>query len=285
VHQDTKADGSGTDGDMVLRVKYAYLYLNEILPSTGMEVGIAHRPWHDYEEHNAWYFRSISKVLTEDANGANLSNSADFGMMFKTKTKYIDADYGLFNGEGYHATQIQKGMSFEWRVTAHLLGTNGKDKEKKIRYWDASFFGQYNQSHKSDANAPSGFDDLVFGGLHTVYNQPEFLIAAQYIKSLDTADNSSYVSAQAGSGYSVNGEFRFGNAYDLRALARMDSWTPKQLLSANEKEQRTYIAGFAWDQNKNVEWVANVTVTDNETGSNRENLNGTAYMLTAEVKF
>jgi len=278
VHQDSKINGSGTDGDMVLRVKYAYLYLNEILPATGVEIGLAHRPWHDYEEHTAWYFRNISKVFTEDANAAYLSNSADLGFMFKTKTKYFDADYGVFNGEGYHSIQLEKGMSFEWRTTAHILGVNGKDKETKLTYWDASFFGQYNQDHKD--NGLGGYDDLVFGGVHTVYNQPNFLFSAQYLKSLDTADGSR-TSAQAGDGYSFNAEVRMGSNYNYRALARYDSWTP----DLTDKEQCTYIAGVAWEQSKNVMWVANVTVTDNEAASSRETYNGTAYMLTVEIKF
>jgi len=286
VHQDTTVNSNITDGNMRLRVKYAYLYLNDILPSTGMEIGIVHRPWHDYEEHTAWYYRNISKVLTEDGNGAHLANSADFGFNFKTKTKYFDSEVGLFNGEGYHSTQVGKGLSFEWRTTAHILGVNGKDKPTKKTYFDASFFGQYNKKHIDLTDVtPGRYDDLIFGGLHTVYNQPNFLIAAQYLKSLDTADNSSYVSIQAGDGYSINGEFRFGQNYDYRVLARYDSWTPDRLNSSDEKEQKTYIAGFAWEQNHNLQWVANATVTDNEDGSLRENRNGTAYMLTAEVKF
>jgi len=285
VHQDTKADGGGTDGDMLLRVKYAYLYINDVLPFTGVEVGIAHRPWHDYEEHNAWYFRDVSKVLVEQKNGADLSNSADFGFNFKTKTKYFDSELGLFNGEGYHSTQVSTDMSFEWRTTAHILGVNGKDKEKKLTYWDASFFGQYNKNHKADSLAPNGFDDLVFYGLHTVYNQPSFLLSAQYVYSDDTAENATYVSAQAGEGYSVNGEYRLGEKKEYRLFGRYDSWTPTELAGVDEKEQKTYIAGIAWDQNKNVEWVANIDITDNDAGSSRESYNGTAYMLTAQVKF
>lgn len=53
VHQDNDFDTEdATDGDMLLRIKYAYLYLDAILPYTGVEIGIAHRPWNDYEEHN-----------------------------------------------------------------------------------------------------------------------------------------------------------------------------------------------------------------------------------------
>jgi len=275
------------DGSYVLRAKYAYVFLNELLPFTGVEIGLAHRPWHDYEEHNSWYYRSIAETFVETHNGAHLANSADFGFMAKTRTKYFDADYGLFNGEGYHSVQIKKGLSFEWRTTAHILGVNGKDKQTKKTYWDISFYGQYNKEHKKVAltNNETRYDDLVFGALHTVYNQPSFLIAAQYIKSLDTADNSSYVSAQAGDGYSINGEFRFGTAKEFRILGRYNNWTPDLIDDAMEKEQRTYIGGFAWKQNKNIEWVANTTVTDNEKGSAKEKYNSTAYMITAEVKF
>ncbi len=286
VHQDNKIDGDTTDGDMIVRVKYAYLYLNDILPDTGVEIGIAHRPWHDYEEHNSWYFRNISKVLIEQGNGASLSNSADFGVLSKTKTKYFDLDMGIFNGEGYHAVQLEKGMSFEWRATAHLLGVNGKDKQNTKTYWDASFFGQYNQEHKDMTATTAGrFDDLVFGGLHTVFNMPSFLIAAQYVKSLDTANEDTYTSAQAGAGYSVNGEYRFGTEKGYRLLGRYDSWTPETFQGLLDKEQKTYIAGFAWDQYSNVEWVANVEMTDNEAGSSREDRNGFAYMITTQVSF
>ena len=275
-------------GDEKLRAKYAYIYLNEVLPATGVEIGLAHRPWHDYEEHNAWFYRNISKVLIEDKkSGPDLSNSADFGVMFKTRTQYFDADYGIFNGEGYHAYQnAQNGLSFEWRTTAHILGVSGKDKQTTKTYWDASFFGQYNMKHKSvTVGSITEDQDLIFGGLHTVYNQPSFLVSAQYAKSQNTSDVVNNVSQQAGSGYSANAEYRLGAEKEYRLLARYDSWTPEQEDSADEKENRGYIVGGAWEQNRNLQWVANAIITDNEAGSSKEDNNGVAYMLTAEVRF
>ncbi|MDF1874750.1 hypothetical protein JHD48_03250 [Sulfurimonas sp. SAG-AH-194-I05] len=285
-----------TAGDLAVRAKYAYLYLNDVLPNTGVELGLVHRPWHDYEEHNAWYYRNISKVLVEAKNGGDLSNSADFGFNLKTKTQYLDTEIGVFNGEGYHSdfndkeatnsVSVSNGMSLEWRATTHLMGENGKDKQTKKTYADASFFGQYNKAHKaSGSGIANQYDDLIFMGFHTVYNQPSFLLSAQYITSLDTANNSTYISAQAGDGYSVNGEYRFGHDYDYRAIARYDSWTDKKIAATPETDNTAYILGGAWEQNKNVQWVANVIVTDNDKGSARENENGTQYMLTAEVKF
>ena len=281
------------EDDMVVRAKYAYLYLNEILPFTGVEIGLVHRPWHDYEEHNAWLYRDISKVLVEAKNAGDLSNSADFGVNFKTKTKYFSSELGVFNGEGYHSDfnddnddSSSTGLSAEWRATAHLLGVNGKDKQTTKTYFDVSFFGQYNKDHKiSNTGIAGEYDDLVFGGLHTVFNMPSFLLSGQYIKSEDTAENNTYVSAQAGSGYSVNGEARFGNDKEYRAIARYDSWTDEKLSGTPEKEDVAYIVGGVWQQNKNLQWVANVIVTDNEVGSNREEYNGVAYMLTAQLEF
>ena len=275
-------------GDEKLRAKYAYIYLNAVLPATGVEIGLAHRPWHDYEEHNSWYYRNISKVLIEDKkSGPDLSNSADFGVMFKTRTQYFDADYGIFNGEGYHAyqnSQAPSSLSFEWRATAHLLGVNGKEKQTKKTYWDASFFGQYNMKHKTDTTVNEN-QDLIFGGLHTVYNQPSFLVSAQYVQSQNTSDVANNVSKQAGSGYSVNAEYRFGEDYDYRILTRYDSWTPQKENSADEREDTGYIVGAAWEQNRNLQWVANAIITDNQAGSAKEANNGVAYMLTAEVRF
>jgi len=275
-------------GDEKVRAKYAYLYLNNVFTNTGVEVGLAHRPWHDYEEHNAWYYRSISKVLIEDKkSGPDLSNSADFGMMFKTRTQYFDADYGIFNGEGYHSVSNGNGMSFEWRATAHILGVSGKDKQTKKTYWDASFYGQYNKGHKTGTlvNGSTENQDLIFGGLHTVYNQPNFLIAAQYVKSLDTSDTPYVVSAQAGEGYSINGEYRMGADKEYRLIARYDAWTKEQAAGTAEPQDSSYILGGAWHQNHNLEWVANVIVTDNDAGNDKEEANGTQYMVTAEVKF
>ena len=270
---------SDADSNLAPRAKYAYLYLNEVLPSTGVEIGLAHRPWHDYEQNNSWLYRNISKVFAEDKNyGADLSNSADFGVMTKTRTQYFDADIGIFNGEGYYGEQnSNNGLSLEWRATAHILGVNGKGKQTKKTYFDASFYGQYNQAHKRVGSVD---EDLVFMGLHTVYNQPSFLVSAQYIFSQDTRSGT-VVSGQAGSGYSLNGEYRLGEHKEYSILARYDSWTSKMANSSDEEANTGVIVGGAWKQSQNVKWIGNIIVTDNK--SNQED--NTAYMVTAEVKF
>ena len=66
--------GKDLDGTWNVRLKYAYLYLYNVLPNTGVEIGQVHRPWIDNEEHGNWNYRSISKVFVEDGMGTHLTN-------------------------------------------------------------------------------------------------------------------------------------------------------------------------------------------------------------------
>ncbi len=260
--------GKDSHGTWDVRLKYAYLYLDDILPYTGVEMGQAHRPWIDYEEHGGWNYRSISKVFVEDGNAAHLTNSADLGINFKTKMEYFSSELGIFNGEGYHGIEDGQGLSGEWRLTGHILGT-GKEKRKKANtYADVSFFGQYNQESNKHKN-----EDLNWYGVHGVYNQAMFMIAAQYVKT-DEADIH-----YAGSGYSVNGEFRMGEVIEnmdaFGIIGRYDDWD----MDDGIKKKRT-IAGFTHQYNKYVEFVLNYLGTD-VTDEYKED----AFMVTAEVNW
>ncbi len=262
-------DDDGKDkGSWEVRLKYAYLYLDNVLPFTGVELGQVHRPWIDYEEHHGWNYRSISKVLVEAHDGAHFTNSADLGVNFKTKTDYFSSELGIFNGEGYHGdAHDNEHLSGEWRLTGHILGTGKKHVHKSDTYADVSFFGQYNTDYKE------GMDDFIWYGLHAVYNQPEFLLSAQYIEATDGG------SSKEGNGYSVNGEFRLDTLSDSmnnwNLIGRYDSF---ELDTGEERERK--IAGIAYKYNRYVEFIANYLneEVDGETQTD-------ALMLTTEVNW
>lgn len=267
---DTFQNTKGEDkdyGSWEVRLKYAYLYLDNVLPYTGVEIGQAHRPWIDYEEHHGWLYRSISKVMVEAHDGAHFTNSADLGVNFKTKTEVFSSEIGLYNGEGYHGVQKGDGLSGEWRLTAHLLGTGKKHVHTSDTYADVSFFGQYNTDYKSKGQ------DFVWYGVHAVYNQPEFLLAAQYIEATDGGAD------KEGNGWSVNGEFRLdtlsSTLHGWNLIGRYDSYD----LDAGEERERT-LAGIAYQYNKNVEFIANYL---NEQVDSEDQTD--ALMLTAEVNW
>ena len=263
--QQNKDTGSDDTGSWEVRLKYAYLYLDNVLPNTGVEIGQAHRPWIDYEEHGAWNYRSISKVLVEDSNGADWTNSADIGVNFQTKTPYFSSELGLFNGEGYHGAENGAGLSGEWRLTGHILGTGAEKRSDDKQYADVSFFGQLNQDYAKKGAVGNG--DFNWYGFHAVYNQPEFLLAAQYIKSEDAGV------AYAGDGYSINGEYRLTPEVGL--IGRYDKFN---LDSSSSKERK--LAGIVYGYNKNVDFIANYL---QETGT--DNKDTDSLMLTAEVNW
>ena len=260
--------GKDSEGTWNVRLKYAYLYLDEILPYTGVEIGQAHRPWIDYEEHGGWNYRSISKVFVEDGDAAHLTNSADLGINFKTKMDYFSSELGIFNGEGYHGIEDGEGLSAEWRLTGHLLGGGTHKRKKSSTYADVSFFGQWNADSNKHKNA-----DLNWYGVHAVYNMPMFLVAGQWISTEDADIH------YAGEGYSVNGEFRLGEVADemknVGIIGRYDSW---EMEDGIDKERT--IAGLTYKYNKYVEFIANYQGTE-ITGEDKED----AFMLTTEVNW
>ena len=276
-------DTTKTDGDMTTRVKYAYLYLNNILPYTGVEIGQAHRPWIDYEEHNGWLYRSISKVLVEAKMGAHLTNSADRGVNFKTKTNNFSSEIGVFNGEGYHDSQVGNGLSKEWRLTWHILGT-GKVHHAK-EYANISYFGQINSEFKGRKDVAGNAVDLKWQGIHGVYANHNFLIAAQYVKVSDGNYFDGANKYVEGKGYSVNGSYRFAPKWEV--LARYDEFKFDNVGQASieaEKNKRT-LAGISYKYNKNVRFILN-GINEKQVafnGSDKKKQNYT--MLTAEVKW
>jgi hypothetical protein len=250
-------------GEVNVRLKYAYLYLDNVLLNTGVEMGQVHRPWIDYEEHHGWLYRSIAKTFVEEHNGAHFTNSADKGINFKTKTESFSSEIGLFNGEGYHGSddEGENGLSFEWRLTANILETGKKHVHpSKDSYADISFLGQYNtKTLKED-------EDFVWYGAHAVYNEPMFLLSAMYV----TADEAGVKnSGKTGSGYSVNGEYRFDDKWTM--LGRYDYFE-----ADNDDERKESIAGVAYKYSKNLKFIANIfNIEDKED----------KYMLTAEVNW
>ena len=259
-------DTHDTDGESGVRLKYAYLYLDNVLPNTGVEFGQVHRPWIDYEEHNAWNYRSISKVFVEEKNAGHLTNSADRGINLKTKLEYFSSELGILNGEGYHNEEDGASLSEEWRLTGHILGTGKKKAKKSLQYANISFFGQQNQESNKHKN-----EDLNWYGVHAVYNQPEFLISAQYIDVTDAND------AYKGSGYSVNGEYRVAHKWNL--LGKYDSFE----MDVDSKEKKRAIAGVSYEYNHNVDFILNYLKEGGDALDKQKTRD--AVMLTAEVEW
>jgi len=266
--------------------KYAYIYLADVFANTGVEFGMVHRPWIDYEEHQGWLSRSISKVFAEASEAGHLTNSSDLGFNFKTKTPYFTSEVGIFNGEGYHGKNsytdddkvddnIGDGVSAEWRFTAAIMG-NGTSKRKAVKdtYFDASFFGQYNMDNSANAG-----ETYKIYGLHTVYNMPSFLVSAQYIMAENDKENSTSYNGQ---GYSINATYRFGATKEFSVIGRYDNWENEDSTSGVVGDvENNMIYGVAWQQKKNLKWLATGQSYYIEGANDSKDYN--SAMITAEV--
>ena len=273
------ADGTGSLG---MRVKYAYLYLANILPYTGVEMGQVHTPWIDYEEHNGWKFRSISETFIEQHNGIHATPSAGRGINFKTKTCNFSSELGIYNGEGYHADQgNNNGLAGEWRLTWHIFGTGNIHHPKE--YLNISYFGENSKKHKGRIYNNSDVD-LTWQGIHLVYANPSILLATQYIKVSDGQyQNNNNVE---GDGYSINGEYKITPKWDL--LARYDEFKLDKKatsLSSDEETRKTTIAGIAYKYNKYVKFIANIINNKNTAFDGSTTKDSKKAMLTAEVNW
>ena len=267
ITMDTNNESSG---EVNVRLKYAYLYLDNIMVNTGVEMGQVHRPWIDYEEHHGWLYRSIAKTFVEEHHGAHFTNSSDKGINFKTKTENFSSELAIVNGEGYHGKDNdgENGLSYEWRLTSSLYGTGKKHVHATHdTYADVSFLGQYNtKTLKND-------EDFVWYGIHAVYNQPEFLIAGMYV----TADEKGAANnGKTGNGWSINGEYRPAPKWAI--IGRYDSFS-----ADDNKDREQYIAGAAYSYSKNVKFIANIFHIDPDTNTDDDAQD--KYMLTAEVNW
>lgn len=299
---DTTKEIGSTTAYATTFVKYAYLYLDKtFIPATGVEMGVVHRPWIDYEEHNAWHYRSFNKVALEHKtttteHGPDLVNSADLGFNLKTKTKYFTSEIGLFNGEGYHADkaannqQNSKGLSGEWRLTGHLLGDGekvGKNDRTKDQYAHISTYGLSSQNHKDNSitvGDPAEFDRMFYG-IHGVYNHPYALIAGQYFKNKDDYKNGGATTDKVEiDGYSINAEVR--PVKDWTVIGRYDVFTKDTTSSTGvetrNNDSKQYIYGLAYKASSNITYIASgKTIKDKKAIAADNNV----YMMTAEVKW
>ncbi|BCD68508.1 hypothetical protein [Nitratiruptor sp. YY09-18] len=257
------------NGDWITRLKYAYIYLDNILPYTGVEFGQVHRAWIDYEEHHGWLYRSISETFVETHNAARVIDSASLGANFVTKTNYFTSQIALVNNGGYHSIKRGTGQSIDWRFTYEAFGTGRKHVHATSDEWlNFSFYGRYL------TGTDNGYGKDTMTGFHAAYNNPMFLIAGHWMK--DDNDGGPH----DGKGWSVNGELRPVPKWSI--LARYDHWkvTPTSNLDYTKKN---LIAGVAYTYNKNVKFIANVDkYTDNQPDVNNDKME---YLLTAEVKW
>jgi hypothetical protein len=256
--------GGNMDGSYVARIKYAYVYFHNVLPYTGVELGLAHRPWIDWEEHHGWLHRDLEETLIENHSGAGLINSADLGANFKGKYGIASWEFGIFNGEGYHGAENSDhfGKSLEGRLSLNLF-----------EGLTLSGHTVHSFDHKDN-----DMDRHIYQ-VHAVYNNPYFLVAAQYIWDKDDYYNSDDIKQK---GYSINGDLKLKPliGYPLGILARYDYWDTNT--DADNSVRKHFVYGAFYKLNSHVKFTLahDRVLSEDNAGSDSNTL-----MAVAEVKW
>ncbi len=259
----------------VTRLKYAYLNwgLTENLQT---EIGLAHRPWIDWEEHHTWLHRYVDKTFIEDKDGANLINSADLGIALKGKFKNANYMFGIYNGEGYHGAEDDHhfGKSIEGRVAVDFT---------------KNFFGALHVAYISN-NYDNETDRAIVQPLVAFKNR-YFLVAAQYIWDNEDPEQGS---AYTNNGFAVNGDLylkpltgkaitlfaRYGNwnfdsdAEDKADYTKVDRW--QAIVGAEYTFNRYIKAALAY---KHVDY--DIDSANTQTGKDTKD----TFMLATQVKW
>jgi len=218
-------DGHQDDtGDVKVRLKYAYAKFDfgdwGQFTKVGLEGGIVHMVWLDFEEHIDLY-RMRDKMFMERSG---IFNSADFGLTLaggfgedlseeyqSQVSHYYPAKYGswaigVYNGGGYHGNEENEDKSVQGRVTLRPL----PDVIPGFQLSGLAIIGEGNK-----AGDPKETPDLRAYNLMASYQFPNGTVTGQYVTGEGNQKGSWYEPdtpsvATEYDGFSFFGEYRFG---------------------------------------------------------------------------
>jgi hypothetical protein len=259
------------DGSIALRIKYAYGKFK--LPDFAFftkpyfEVGVAHMPWLDYEEHVNFY--RMQDTMFMEKNG--LFNSADIGATFvsliggempkeyqETVSHYYPGRYGsmsfgIYNGGGYTAAEKNENKALEGRLTIRPL----PDIIPGLQF---SYFGTTGKGNKD--TKPDWTTNLGFVSFEHEY----VVLTGQYYwgKGNQKGDDE-----HEKKGYSIFTELKPMKEFSV--IGRYDHFDPNKDVSDDENNR--WIAGVAYHidkQHKNMVLLDYDTVDYKQHGKSND---------------
>jgi hypothetical protein len=227
---------SSLAGTLVFRVKYAFVELDNLKSARSwVRFGAHQTPWLDFEEGINRY-RVQGTMFSEREN--LIPGSSDFGVGYFTPLgKYLDIQTGIYNGEGYAQTDVNKYKSVQGRLTLRPLAGRGIANGLRLSgFYTAGWYA---------ADRPRNLGIVMGSFEHT-----NVVATLQYLKATESpsAILPRDIDRSGASGFV---EIRQGIA-GWAALARVDHYDPDRTLAANS--QRRVIAGgaywFVWPRSR-----------------------------------
>jgi hypothetical protein len=216
-------------GDMKVRLKYAYAKYDfgnwGNLKKVGLEGGIVHMVWLDFEEHIDLY-RMRDPMFMERSG---MFNSADFGLtltgglgedlpqQYKDEvnsnypSRYGSFAVGVYNGGGYHGPEYNTDKTVQGRLSVRPL----PDVIPGFQMSGLAILGEGNQAGEGDE-----VPNWRAYNLMASYQFPKGTVTAQYAwgdgnQKGSWAEGPDSSEASPYDGYSLFGEYRIGPHWRL----------------------------------------------------------------------
>jgi len=218
-------DGS-LSGTLVLRVKYAFVEFDNVKAARSwVRFGAHQTPWLDFEEGIDRY--RVQGTMFAEREGL-IPGSSDFGVGYFTPVgKFIDIQTGIYNGEGYAQTDVNKYKSVQGRVTVRpFAGTGIANGFRLSGFYNAGWYA---------ADRPRRLGIVMGSFEHT-----HLVATLQYLAATENPNGAQDIDRRGSSGFV---ELRQGPS-GWAALARVDQLDPDRLIADNS--QRRVIAGAAY---------------------------------------
>jgi hypothetical protein len=218
-------DGS-LSGTLVMRVKYAFVEFDNVKAARSwVRFGAHQTPWLDFEEGIDRY--RVQGTMFAEREGL-IPGSSDFGVGYFTPLgKYLDIQTGIYNGEGYAQTDLNKYKSVQGRATVRPFPGKGIANGFRLS-------GFYNGGWYA-ADRPRRLG-IVMGS----FEHPHLVATVQYLAATENPNGARDIDRRGSSGFV---ELRQGPS-GWAALARVDQLDPDRLITGNS--QRRVIAGAAY---------------------------------------
>ena len=251
-------DGHQDDtGDMKVRLKYAYGKFDfgdwGNLSKVGLEAGIVHMVWLDFEEHIDMY-RMRDKMFIERSG---MFNSADMGLTLaggfgedlseeyqEEVSHYYPSRYGswavgVYNGGGYHANEENENKSIQGRLTVRPL----PDVFPGFQLSGLAVVGEGNQEGE-----PEETPDLRAFDIMASYQFPNGTVTAQFATGEGNQQGSwaepDYPDqATEYDGFSLFGEYKLGPNW--RLIAGFDDF--ERMPEGSDLSFKRMHAGIGYD--------------------------------------
>jgi hypothetical protein len=232
---------TGTDGSILLRMKYAYAaYTPANFPLT-FKLGLIHTPWLDWAE-GVWDYR-MQGTMSPERNGYITSSDLGFGIDGAWSKQLVNMQVGLYNGEGYHGGVGDKRKDVMGRVSVRVLPSDDAGSRGGLR---VTLYGQYGKP-------TGGGKRSRFIGMLS-YKSKLFTLAAEGTLATDssTTTPSPDVTGRVVSGF---GAFNIPNT-KAALVARVDLADPNKDVTGDS--QTRFIGGVSYMLHPHLRLLANV---------------------------